>query len=369
MSLLRRIISILLTPASWLYGAAAALRNACYDCGLLRSHSFAIPVISVGNITVGGTGKTPHVEYLLSLLGGGDDVAVVSRGYRRRTSGLVVADAASSAADIGDEPFQMKSRFPNVRVAVCASRVVAIERLMQPDVEPKVRTVVLDDAYQHRSVASGLSILLTDYSRPIFSDRPFPAGMMREPFSGRLRADIVVVSKCPEGLTAAEREHFASRLRLAPRQRLFFTAMRYGSPYAVFATADGDTTLADIAARGGRVVALAGIARPQPFFDEVRSAEPGAETLRFADHHNFVTADIARLESLAAEGASIVTTEKDAARLRGMAGDMSERLKEKIYALPISVAFPYGGQQELNEIILGYARQNKSGGGISGAAD
>lgn len=368
MALLRRIISILLTPASWLYGAATALRNACYDCGLLRSRSFALPVISVGNITVGGTGKSPHVEYLLSLLGGGKDVAVVSRGYRRRTSGLVLANADSSAADIGDEPFQMMSRFPRIRIAVCASRATAIERLMQPDINPPVRAVVLDDAFQHRSVKPGLSILLTDYSRPIFSDRPFPAGMMREPFSGRLRADIVIVSKCPEGLSAAERERFAARLRLAPRQRLFFTAMRYGNPYAVFAQADGATTLAEIAARG-RVVALAGIAQPQPFFDEVRSAAPEAETLRFADHHNFTPADIKRLEELAAEGAAVVTTEKDAARLHGMAGEMSARLKEKIYALPISVAFPYGGQQRLNEIILEYARQNKRGGGISRAAD
>ena len=355
----------LLLPLSCLYGAAVAVRNWCFDKGLLKSRSFAMPVICVGNLTVGGTGKTPHVEHILGLLQGICQPALVSRGYRRRKKGLVLASAASTAADIGDEPFQIKRHFPKTIIAVDANRCEAIERLMQDDVVPAVDAVVLDDAFQHRRVAAGLNLLLVDYNRPVFRDTFLPSGMLRDGFSQRRRADAVVVSKCPAGITGQQCRDFAARMKLQEHQKVFFTSMEYGTPYAVFS--NKAMPLEEVGRIYGSAVAVAGIAQPQAFFVEVRRCVAAVRCISFGDHHNFGPGDIRQLESCAAGGAAIITTEKDSARLLALGADMSSRLRSCLYALPVRVKFLFGGEKEFNDMVLDYVAENKRNGGVSGS--
>lgn len=189
-----------LLPLSWCYGLVVRLRNHFFEVGILKSRTFDTPVISVGNITVGGTGKTPHVEYLVRLLSDQMKVAVLSRGYKRKSRGFVLATKESTANDIGDEPCQIKRKFPHVYVAVDANRCEGIERLTTDKLTKDTEAIILDDAYQHRYVKAGVNILLIDYNRLIIHDKLLPAGRLREPKSGKNRADIVIVTKCPDGL-------------------------------------------------------------------------------------------------------------------------------------------------------------------------
>lgn len=358
-----------LRPMSWLYGAAVGVRNLLYDRGVMKSREFPLPIISVGNLTVGGTGKTPHVEYLLHLLRGAVRVAVVSRGYRRKTRGLVMATPQSTAEQIGDEPLQMLRHFPDICLIADADRCEAVGRLMQPDILPPVGAVVLDDAYQHRRIRPGMNILLTDFSRPIFADHLLPAGNLREGFAQRRRADVVIVSKCPDTLTRRGAFRFATKLNLFPRQKVFFTCMKYGAPYALLS--EQPTTLSRIAETYGLVMAVAGVARPLPFFDEIRRFAPGAECVAFGDHHDFTAADLRTMEDFIAikPGGAVITTEKDAARLLGMAEEMSVALRENIYVLPIQVEFLLDGQNEFNDLILEYVGEYRKDGRISRAAN
>ncbi len=355
----------LLVPVSWIYGAATGVRNFLFDHGIIKSRKFGIPIICVGNLTVGGTGKTPHVEYLLRLLGNKPDIAVISRGYRRKTKGMVVATAASTAVEIGDEPFQIKTHFPGIRLVADANRTEAIGHLMQDNISPAVKAVVLDDAFQHRHVSAGMNIMLTDYSRPIYSDRQLPAGMLRESFSQRRRADIVIVSKCPAGLSCEKRDGIAEKLALQPRQKLFFTTMAYGTPYNVFT--QKAAPLKVIAGNCRRILALAGIARPQPFFKEIakygiHETKYGSNiyNMPFADHHDFSRGELAGFRKfVSASDAAIITTEKDAARLLSADIHWSEEQKARIFALPINVEFLFGEENSFNKIISDYVGQNK----------
>ena len=188
-----------LLPVSWLYGLGVRLRNKCFEWGILKSRSFSVPIISVGNITVGGSGKTPHVEYLVEMLKDKVRVAVLSRGYKRKSKGYQLASPLSTVSDIGDEPLQMKKKYPNVHVAVDANRCEGIDRLTQDDETKDTDVILLDDAYQHRYVKPGINILLVDYHRLIIYDKLLPAGRLREPKDGKRRADMVIITKCPEG--------------------------------------------------------------------------------------------------------------------------------------------------------------------------
>ena len=212
-----------LLPLSWLYGLGVRLRNFCFDVGLLKSHSFDIPVISVGNITVGGTGKTPHVEYLVSLLRKHASVAVLSRGYKRKSHGFIIADSSATARLIGDEPMQMKKKFGDITVAVDRDRVNGIRRLTDGKTVKDIDVVLLDDAFQHRYVKPGINILLVDYHRLIIYDKLLPAGRLREPLNGKNRADIVIVTKCPKDLKPMEFRVITKAMNLFPYQHLYFT--------------------------------------------------------------------------------------------------------------------------------------------------
>ena len=233
-------ISEWLTPLSWIYGLAVGVRNKLFDFGILKQKAFDLPVISVGNITVGGSGKTPHVEYLIELLKDKVKTAVLSRGYKRHTKGYILADNNSTTEDIGDEPFQMKRKFDNIYVAVDSKRRHGIERLISDNDTKDTDVVLLDDAFQHRYVKPGINILLVDYHRLIIYDNLLPAGRLREPMSGKKRADMVIITKCPKDLKPMEFRVLTKAMDLFPYQDLYFTTIDYIRLKKVFGNNEGE---------------------------------------------------------------------------------------------------------------------------------
>ncbi|MBR1485018.1 MAG: tetraacyldisaccharide 4'-kinase [Prevotella sp.] len=354
-------INSALLPLSWLYGVGVRFRNFLFDVGILKSRAFSVPVIAVGNLTVGGTGKTPHVEYLVRLLQDKAKVAILSRGYKRKTKGYLLASAHTTAQDIGDEPFQMKQKFPKASVAVCKKRVEGIERLTRDDHE--LAAIVLDDAFQHRYVKPGVNILLVDYHRLVIYDRLLPAGRLREPLSGKNRADIVIVTKCPAELRPMDYRVITKAMDLYPYQQLFFTTFTYDALRPVFpaqGARSGGMTLGQLGA-GRPVLLLTGIASPRQMLADVeRITGTKPATLTFSDHHNFKKKDVALINDTFAsmpQQAVIITTEKDAVRLQQAEG-LSDQVRGALYALPVRVAFMLEQEEQFNEKIIGYVRKN-----------
>ena len=346
-----------LLPLSWLYGCGVRLRNFCFDVGLLKSRSFHVPVIAVGNITVGGTGKTPHVEYLVSLLKEKFHVAVLSRGYKRKTSGFILADDETTVRDIGDEPYQMKQKFPNVSVAVDKKRVHGIEQLTDND--EKLDVILLDDAFQHRYVKPGVNILLVDYHRLIIYDKLLPAGRLREPLKGKDRADIVIVTKCPKDLKPMEFRVITKAMSLYPYQHLFFTTLDYDALSPVFP--EGRPAPALDALKEENVLLLTGIASPRQLEEDLTPLVKHITTLTYPDHHNYRRKDIEHINETFDQMPSpkvIITTEKDAVRLSTAEG-FSDEVRRSIYAFPISIRFMQKEQEDkFNDFIIGYVRKN-----------
>ncbi len=357
-----------LLPLSWLYGLGVRLRNAMFDIGVLKSVAFDVPIISVGNITVGGTGKTPHVEYIAQLLYDKCRVAVLSRGYKRKSSGFKLADEQATAKTIGDEPFQMKQKLPKVTVAVDANRRNGIRRLIEDKPNGGVDVIVLDDAYQHRYVKPGTNILLIDYHRLITHDKLLPAGRLREPSSGKKRADIVIVTKCPADLKPMEYRVIKKSLSLFPYQQLFFTTLFYGSLRPMWR---GKERPLDSLKPTEHVLLLTGIASPQQMIHDLSQHARHIHPLAFPDHHNYTTADLERIERefhALPEPRIIVTTEKDAARLTAAKG-MAEDVRHNTFVLPVRVGFMLGQEEKFNESIIDYVRKNSRNGILAKAED
>lgn len=346
-------------PLAYIYGMAVRLRNVLFDTGLLESRSFAVPVISVGNITVGGSGKTPHVEYLIRLLQEKYNVTVLSRGYKRKTHGFVLAQKGVTAREIGDEPFQMYSKYGNrINVAVNANRCEGIERILKGKDTEKTDVILLDDAYQHRYVKPGVNILLVDYHRLIVYDALLPAGCLREPQEGKRRADIVIVTKCPPDLRPMDFRVITKALDLFPYQKLFFTTIRYEALRPVFTEAK-PFAMTDITPEH-HVVVLTGIASPKHLLADLQRFTENIHALSFADHHSFKERDISCLNNLfdaLPEKRVVITTEKDAARLVNTDG-ISNDVRSHMYALPIAVDFMLDQREEFNEEIVGYISAN-----------
>ena len=351
-----------LLPLSWIYGCLVRLRNFCFDVGILKSHSFSVPIIAVGNITVGGTGKTPHVEYLIKLLKGRSKIAVLSRGYKRKSKGFIVADKDSTVRDIGDEPFQMKRKYPDTIVAVDKKRVHGIKILTEQN--RSLDVILLDDAFQHRYVKPGINILLVDYHRLIIYDKLLPAGRLREPLSGKNRADIVIVTKCPTTLRPMDFRVITKAMDLFPYQHLYFTTLQYeclrhinNNSTRTFASLKPDE----------HVLLLTGIASPQQIVEDLSTLIPEGETLSkrltsmaFPDHHDFKKKDVLRINETFAAMPSpkcIITTEKDAARLSCIEG-LSDEVCQHLYSLPVNVKFMLEQEESFNENIIGYVRKN-----------
>ncbi len=344
-----------LLPLSWLYGLGVNIRNIMFDFGMLKSKSFDVPVICVGNLTVGGTGKTPHTEYLIKLLSKNNQVAVLSRGYKRKTRGYILASTATKMPDIGDEPYQMKQKFPFIHMAVDRNRCHGIEQLIKPDVTPATDVIILDDAYQHRYVQPGVNILLMDYHRLIYYDKLLPAGRLREPKSGKNRADIVIITKCPLYITPMDRRGIERSLNLENWQKVFFTTFTYGSLYPLFGNRDNTLNLQELKEKD--ILLLSGIASPEQLEYDLGKITKFT-SLHYGDHHNFTKKDIAEIESKA-KGKIIVTTEKDASRLSELGSSVfSKSVADSIYVLPIEVSFMNNKEEEFNQIITSYVTKN-----------
>ncbi len=357
-----------LLPLSWIYGAGVKLRNMLFDMGVLRARSFDVPIISVGNITVGGTGKTPHVEYLVKLLQDKCNVAVLSRGYKRKTKGFVLSTDKSTAKEIGDEPYQMKLKFPHVNVAVDANRSRGITNLTSNSVVRDIDTIILDDAYQHRYVTPGVNILLVDYHRIINYDKMLPAGRLREPASGKSRADIIIMTKCPPTLKPMEYRVLTKTLAPRPYQDMFFTTMIYEDLRPIYC--GEDRPLADIK-ENENILLLTGIASPEHLIADLEPYTKNIRTMLFSDHHDFSADDIQRLNTEFEAMPSpkvIITTEKDAARLFGKDG-LSDNVRHNIYALPVRVEFMLEQEDKFNEKIIGYVRKNSRNSILAKAKD
>lgn len=347
-----------LYPLSWLYGTAVQIRNKLFDRGILRSKSFNVPVICIGNLAVGGTGKTPHTEYLIRLLTrNGFHVAVLSRGYKRKSKGYILAGSADNAQHIGDEPYQMKSKFPNIHVAVDEDRVHGIGKLLQED-NPRADVILLDDAFQHRKVKAGLNILLTDYHRLWCDDTLLPAGNLREPIHGKNRAQIVIVTKCPPDIKPIDFNIIGKRLDLYPYQQLYFSGLRYGQLRPVFpATTDRGsmTTL-----KGDeQVLLVTGIASPAPLLKEIQARTSSVQILEFGDHHDFSRKDLQLIDKqfrlMPGTRKLIITTEKDSSRLKNHPA-LPDAIKPHLYILPIEVKILQNQQQIFNQNIINYVR-------------
>lgn len=325
----------LLFPFSIVYGIIAAIRNWLYSMGIFKSYGFTTPVIAVGNLSTGGTGKTPHTEYLIRLLSSRCRVAVLSRGYRRKSSGFVLANRESTVADLGDEPFQYHNKFTNIDVAVDADRKNGIGQLIR-DVHPDV--IVLDDAYQHRRVKAGFYILLTAYGDLYADDLVLPAGNLREFAAGARRADVIIVTKCPPGLRGEEQQKIVGKLNPMRSQPVFFTTVAYSDQ--VYCEQGSKM----VAALPEEKILVAGIAKPEPFFRYLH--REGDDLHAYPDHHNFTDGEISHLDKISKDKI-IITTEKDYMRLKG-------RLpKGRLYYLPIEVKF-LAGKDQFDKLIADY---------------
>jgi tetraacyldisaccharide 4'-kinase len=347
-----------LLPLSWCYGLGVKLRNLLFEAGVLKSRAFQIPVIAVGNITVGGTGKTPHVEHLARVLKDHFKVSVLSRGYKRDSKGFIIANADTPMRMIGDEPYQMKQKFPSVTIAVDKNRCHGIDSLVQND--GKLDVVLLDDAFQHRYVKPGVNILLVDYHRLIIYDTLLPAGRLREPLQGKDRADIVIVTKCPEDLKPMEYRVITKAMSLYPYQRLFFSTLEYDSLRAVFPAAQKGKTpqLADL--KDHHTLLLTGIGSPQQLEHDLSPVIANLKPMTFADHHKFRKKDIQLINETFAALPSprcVITTEKDMTRLQDTQG-LSDDIKQHLYVLPVRVKFMQDQEDIFNQHIISYVRKN-----------
>ena len=349
-----------LYPASWIYGAGVWLRNKLFDWGFYKERSFNLPVICVGNITVGGTGKTPHTEYLIKLLQKKYQVAVLSRGYKRKSKGFVLAQPDTPVHQIGDEPYQMKQKFPNIHMAVDADRCHGIEELCKDQVTPGTEVILLDDAFQHRYVKAGLNILLVDYNRLIIEDTLLPAGRMREHEAGKYRASIVIITKCPKDMKPMEYRVLSKQMNLYAFQQLYFTTLDYGKLRPLF---NGGKEYPVTSIHPGiHILLVTGIATPQKLENDLASLISNeVHTLAFSDHHDFTEADMMNIESqfqqLPAGKRMIITTEKDAVRMASHPS-LPESIKPYIYVLPIEIVFLQEQQESFNQNILEYVRKN-----------
>ncbi len=343
----------ILRPISLLYEGILRLRNHLYNNEFFGSTEFDIPTINVGNLAFGGTGKTPHIEYLVRLLSSSFQVAILSRGYKRKTIGYLFADKNATPFSIGDEPFQMFKKFPQIHVAVSENRVLGIPNLLMD--APETELVLLDDAFQHRALKPGLNILLTMQHKLYVDDYLVPSGYLREYGAAAKRADIIVVTKCEQNLDEETRKHIAQKLALEPHQALYFSYIKYGELKPLFNSIP--------LSKSTSVLAMAGIANPEKFQNYLAQNFEQVDLKSFPDHHHLthteVTEMIRAFELLPQNNAIIVCTEKDSQKLVHSAY-VEELKKYPIYYLPIEVAFFKEDEEAFNQQILNYVFTNRS---------
>lgn len=349
----------LLWPFSTVYGFVVYLRNKFFDYNILQQHEFDIPIISIGNITVGGTGKTPHIEYLIEILKDQFNVATLSRGYKRKTKGFFLAKKNSAVADIGDEPKQIKLKYPDIEVAVDGNRVRGVKKLLSEEVETDIRTILLDDAYQHRYIKPGYSILLVDYNRPITKDYLLPMGRLREKAYEKRRANIILITKSPDDLKPIDRRILVKELNLFPYQTLFFTFFKYKALVNVFNRKRIPIT--EFEEKKQKILLVTGIAKTKYLIDYLNKYCEVVDHLEFGDHHyykeNEVNDIITSFQKIEGSDKLILTTEKDAVRLMESNNETLKSLP--LFYIELEVHFMNDDKEVFDKMIMDYVKRNK----------
>lgn len=358
MSVLRTIFT---APLSLLYSVGVSVRNWVYDSKLIEPYVPDIPVVSVGNLTVGGTGKTPFTEYLIQILSQYYEVAVLSRGYKRKTKGFVLADENSTFKTVGDEPMQIKMKFPSIAVAVCEDRREGIERLKE--MFPSLGVIVMDDAFQYRKVVPWLDIVMVDCNRPIYEDHMLPWGFLRDNTNQLPRAEIIIVSKCPKNFSAFDRNYVTDCLNLYAYQRAFFTQINYMEPVPLFPdeclTKQADGSLAPCS-KNTKVIVMAAIASPLPFIEHVKDNFSLAGTMLLPDHHSFKMRDMMQLQYMLHNVSSktlVFITEKDAVKLC-RSSKIPNNIRKRLYYIGIKNSFMFDSENMFEQRLLKYVSKN-----------
>ncbi len=348
---------ILLYPISLIYGFVVKLRNTLFDLKILKSHEFDIPIISVGNITVGGTGKTPVTEYLISILKENYKVAVLSRGYKRKTKGFILAENKSDVNSIGDEPYQIKQKFPQITLAVDGNRVRGIKKLQESD--KKIDLIILDDAFQHRYVKPGLSILLIDFTQPFFDDYYLPFGRLRDSIKEKHRADIILLTKAPKDIKPIDMRIIATNINLKAYQTLFFSTFSYNKFYSVHKDINKTINIEDL--KNAVILLVTGIGNHKQILLQCSGISKEIIHEKYKDHHEYTESDMNNISkifnNIKSENKFILTTEKDAGKLKRLICD--DNLKTKMFYCPIEISILNDDQDELNQRIFSYIKKDK----------
>ncbi len=342
-----RGLRLLLFPVSLIAGLYITLRNLLYDRGWLKSTTFNLPMICVGNLSLGGTGKSPMTEYLLGLLSPDYPMAVLSRGYKRKTKGYLLAGEDTTALEIGDEPMLFHKKFPDVAVAVGEQRIEAIPQLLHD--RPQTKAIILDDAFQHRAIQAGLNIVLTDFSNPYWHDTYIPTGDLRDNRISIRRADIIIVTKCPPDLSETIKTNYIRRIRPGQGQKVFFTCIEYANPCHIISRAPAELS------PDTELLLVCGIANPAPLKKYLEEKVDFYLEKNFNDHHIFSIDDwneiVEKFNSLTGKRKIILTTEKDAVRLEKF-GNLLQQIP--LYVIPITHRFLFGEQKAFDEKIKGF---------------
>ncbi|MGY5353246.1 tetraacyldisaccharide 4'-kinase [Wenyingzhuangia sp. IMCC45533] len=331
-----KFLRLVLFPLSVVYAVVTSIRNLMFDMGLLKATSFELPVICVGNLSAGGTGKTPQIEYLIRLLSDSHRIATLSRGYKRKTKGFILADESTTSEMIGDEPYQYYNKFEKIEVAVDANRVNGVKQILK--LRPKTEVVLLDDAYQHRKIKAGFNILLSSYDCIFYNDFMLPTGNLREMWWGKKRADIIIVTKCPGDLSEKERLRIERKIGLKPHQQLFFSTIRYAESL----NGTKQVLLKEFVHQ--KITVVTGIAKPVPFLDYLTSLGIEFEHLEYPDHHHFTKQELSLIKDKATIS-KILTTEKDYVRL--------EKELDELYYLPIKTEIMQN-ETDFDEAVLNF---------------
>ena len=339
-----------LFPLSILYWFVIWIRNKLYDKNIFHSASFNFPIISVGNLSVGGTGKTPMVEYLVRLLKDDYKVATMSRGYKRKTKGFAIANENTTALDIGDEPMQFYKKFPDITVSVAEERLVSIPQLLHD--KPDTNVIILDDAFQHRQVKAGLNIILTEYRDLFTRDFILPAGNLRDLKSSYKRADIIFVTKCKSHLTEEEKDKMIREIKPQAHQKIFFTKIEYGSPYHLFSKEE------KFLSPDANILLVCGIANPKPIKEVLNTYVATYDMMRFRDHHIFSSGDLKEIkeqfEKLDDGNKIILTTEKDGVRLAKFENELKDL---PVYVFPIRHKILFGEEEQFHSIVMDFVKR------------
>lgn len=342
----------LLYPFSLLYGVGVWVRNKLYDSNVFRSADFNFPIICIGNLSLGGTGKTPMTEYLIRILQGKYKIAVLSRGYKRKTKGFVLAGSETGPLEIGDEPMQIHKKFPDITVGVAEERILGIPLLLQA--RPDTELILLDDAFQHREVRSGLNILLTQYHHLYTRDRLLPAGNLRDTRSSSKRAHLIVITKCPHDITEEEQRALIGEIDPQPHQSVFFTKIGNDAPYHLFTGEKHELKAED------SVLLVCGIASPQPLEQMLKNSVRRCDLLSFGDHHIFNQDNLRQIsrqfEKLEGKNKIILTTEKDGIRLAKFEKKMAHL---PVYVLPVAHQFLFGEATDFELEVLKYIERTR----------